>query len=153
MKAVLLWWNALQRREQQLISVLGVVGGIGLFYALIWLPLHQARDSQALAAKTAAEQLVWLKGKMPQLAAAPAGAGGGSLSDKVSQSSQQFQIKVSRMQPKDEQLDLMLDDVPFEQLLRWLQLLQGEHGVRLVQLEVTDTDIPGVVRVRRLVLE
>jgi general secretion pathway protein M len=71
----------------------------------------------------------------------------------VSQTSQQFQIKVSRMQPKDEQLDLMLDDVPFEQLLRWLQLLQGEHGVRLVQLEVTDTDMPGVVRVRRLVLE
>ena len=63
------------------------------------------------------------------------------------------QIKVSRMQPKDEQLDLMLDDVPFEQLLRWLQLLQGEHGVRLVQLEVIDTDMPGVVRVRRLVLE
>ena len=152
MKAVLLWWNGLQRREQQLLSALGVVGGIGLFYVLIWQPLHQARDSQALAAKTAAEQLVWLKGKMPQLAAAPAGAGG-SLSDKVSQSSQQFQIKVSRMQPKDEQLDLMLADVPFEQLLRWLQQLQGEHGVRLVQLEVTDTEDPGVVRVRRLVLE
>ncbi len=153
MKAVLLWWNGLQRREQQLLSVLSVIGGVGLFYALVWAPLHQARDSQALAAVTASEQLVWLKGKMPQLAAAPAGVAGGSLSDKVSQTSQQFQIKVSRMQPKDEQLDLMLDDVPFEQLLRWLQLLQGEHGVRLVQLEVTDTDMPGVVRVRRLVLE
>jgi general secretion pathway protein M len=57
------------------------------------------------------------------------------------------------MQPKDEQLDLMLEDVSFEQLLRWLQLLQTDHGVQLVQLEVSDTDVSGVVRVRRLVLE
>ena len=71
----------------------------------------------------------------------------------MSQTSRQFQINVSRKQPKDEQLDQMLEDVAFEQLLRWLQLLQGEHGVQLVQLEVTDTDVPGVVRVRRLVLE
>lgn len=153
MKAVLLWWNSLQRREQQLLTVLGGVGVVGLLYALIWLPLHQARDSQQLAATTASEQLVWLKGKLPQLAAAPAAGAGGSLNDKVSQTSRQFQINVSRMQPKDEQLDLMLDDVPFTQLLRWLQLLQGEHGVQLVQLEVTDTEVPGVVRVRRLVLE
>ena len=153
MKAVLLWWNSLQRREQQLVSMLGVVGGIGLFYALIWAPLHQTRESQQLAATTASEQLVWLRGKLPQLAAAPATGAGGSLNDKVSQTSRQFQINVSRMQPKDEQLDLMLEDVAFEQLLRWLQLLQGEHGVQLVQLEVTDTDVPGVVRVRRLVLE
>lgn len=153
MKAVLLWWNGLQQREQKLLSILSVVGGIGLFYALVWAPLHQARDSQQLAATTAAQQLVWLQGKMPQLAAAPAVAGGGSLNDKVSQTSRQFQINVSRMQPKDEQLDLMLDDVPFEQLLRWLQVLQTEHGVRLVQLEVSDTDESGVVRVRRLVLE
>jgi general secretion pathway protein M len=153
MKAVLLWWNGLQRREQQLLSALGVVGGIGLFYALIWAPLHQARDSQQLAARAAAEQLVWLKGKMPQLAAAPSAATTGSLSDKVSQTSRQFQINVSRMQPKDEQLDLMLEDVSFEQLLRWLQLLQTDHGVQLVQLEVSDTDVSGVVRVRRLVLE
>lgn len=153
MKAVLLWWNSLQRREQQLLSVLAVVGGIGLFYALIWAPLHQARDSQQLAASTATEQLVWLKGKLPLLTATPGQSSGGSLNDKVAQTSRQFQINVSRMQPKDEQLDLMLDDVPFEQLLRWLQLLQGEHGVHLVQLEVSDTDMPGVVRVRRLLLE
>jgi len=153
MKAVLLWWNGLQRREQQLVTMLGLVGGIGLFYALVWAPLHQAREGQQLAANTATEQLVWLQGKLPQLASAPAANSGGSLNDKVAQTSRQFQINVSRMQPKDDQLDLMLDDVPFAQLLRWLQQLQTEHGVQLVQLEVTDTDVSGVVRVRRLVLE
>lgn len=152
MKAVQLWWQSLQAREQQLVSVAAVVLGIGLFYALIWQPLQQQRASQQLAAQTAQAQLVWLKARLPQLATAPA-ASGGNLNDKVAQSSRQFQIKVSRMQPKNDQLDLMLEDVPFEQLLRWLAHLQTEQGVQLAQLEVSETDSAGVVRVRRLLLE
>lgn len=152
MKELQLWWRGLQKREQQLLSVAAVVCAIGLFYALVWQPLQQNRSSQQLAAQTAEEQLVWLKARLPQLAAAPAGSGG-NLNDKVAQSSRQFDIKVSRMQPKNEQLDLMLEDLPFENLLRWLAHLQAEQGVQLVQLEVSETDNAGVVRVRRLLLE
>ncbi len=152
MKELQLWWRGLQKREQQLLSVAAVVCAIGLFYALVWQPLQQNRNSQQLAAQTAEEQLVWLKARLPQLAATPASSGG-NLNDKVAQSSRQFDIKVSRMQPKNEQLDLMLEDLPFENLLRWLAHLQTEQGVQLAQLEVSETDSAGVVRVRRLLLE
>jgi type II secretory pathway component PulM len=46
-----------------------------------------------------------------------------------------------------------LEDVGFEQLLRWLTELQSKHGVQLLQLDIAASEVPGTVRVRRLVLE
>jgi general secretion pathway protein M len=57
------------------------------------------------------------------------------------------------MQPQNDQLQLSLEDVPFEQLLRWLTELQSKHGVQLLQLDIAVSEVPGTVRVRRLVLE
>ena len=57
------------------------------------------------------------------------------------------------MQPQNDQLQLVLEDVPFEQLLRWLAQLQNNNGVKLVSLDVANTDSSGIVRVRRMVIE
>lgn len=154
MKQFQLWWASLQQREQQLLSAAAVVVAIALFYGLIWQPLHQARLDQQQAAKGAAEQLQWLHSQLPKLsntAASPKAQG--SLTEVVSQTAGRYQVQVSRMQPQNDQLQLSLDDVPFEQLLRWLHELQYQHGVTLVQLDIARAEVPGVVRVRRMVLE
>ncbi len=153
MKALTTWWLSLQPREQQLVKIAGFFLGIGLFYSAIWQPIHQARADSELKAKAAVEQLSWLQSRLPLLAQDSAAASSGSLNDIVAQTAPQFQIKVSRMQPQNEQLQLSLEDVPFEQLLRWLTELQSKHGVQLLQLDIAVSEVPGTVRVRRLVLE
>jgi len=154
MKQLKLWWASLQQREQQLVASAAVVLGIAIFYALIWQPLHQARIDQQLAAKGAAEQLQWLQSQLPKLAE----SGGavkqqGSLTDVVSQTARTYQVQVSRMQPQNDQLQLSVDDLPFDQLLRWLHDLQFQQGVTLVQLDIAQAEVAGQVRVRRMVLE
>jgi len=57
------------------------------------------------------------------------------------------------MQPQNEQLTLVLEDISFEQLLGWLHTLQYQHGVKLVNLDIATADKPGIVRVRRMVVE
>lgn len=153
MKAFTTWWLSLQPREQQLVKIAGVCISIGLFYAAIWQPIHQARSDSEIKAKAAAEQLSWLQSRLPLLTQNSAVASSGSINDIVAQTAPQFKIKVSRMQPQNDQLQLSLEDVPFEQLLRWLTELQTKHGVQLLQLDIAVSEVPGTVRVRRLVLE
>lgn len=154
MKQFQLWWASLQQREQQLLTGAGVVVVIALFYGLIWQPLHQARIDQQLAAKGAAEQLQWLQSQLPKLGnTAVSPKTQGSLTDVVSQTAGRYQVQVSRMQPQNDQLQLSLEDLPFDQLLRWLHELQYQQGVTLVQLNIARSDVPGQVRVRRMVLE
>lgn len=154
MKALLEWWQTLQPREQQLVRWAGVVSVIAVFYFGVWQPLHQYRAERQLAASSAAEQLAWLQTKLPQITSnATVSRGAASLNDVVARSASQFKVTVSRMQPQNEQLQLSIDDLPFETLLRFINHLQSEQGVQLVQLDIATTETPGTVRVRRLVLE
>ena len=154
MKELKIWWASLQAREQRLVGWGAVVLVIGGFYWLIWQPLHQSLGNQQAQAKAAAEQLVWLQTQLPLLSAQNnAMRSSASLNEVVSQTAQSFQIQVSRMQPNNEQLQLTLEDVSFDKLLRWLHELQYQQGIRLVQLDLATADQPGMVRVRRMLIE
>jgi len=152
MTVVLQWWRGLRASEQQMLRVAAVVLALGLFMTLVWQPLHQQLASSEAQAKAASAQLQWLRQQMPFLAGSQV-ATQGSLNDKIAQSSRLFGISISRMQPKNHQLELMLADVRFDQLLRWLHSLQQEQGVVLITLEITEAEQAGMVRVRRLVVE
>tara|TARA_R110002126_G_scaffold43555_23_gene124954 strand:+ start:1706 stop:2176 length:471 start_codon:yes stop_codon:yes gene_type:complete len=149
------WWQSLAAREQRLLTVAAVVVIVGVFYWLIWQPLHQGKISKEAAVNQAQLQLGRLQQALPQLQQAGGSQSrvGGSLAQIVSNSSRTYNIRVSRMQPQNDQLQLVLEDVPFEQLLRWLEQLQSQNGVKLVSLDVADTDSSGIVRVRRMVIE
>lgn len=149
------WWAGLAVREQRLVAIAAAVLAVGALYWLIWQPLQQGYATKQAALSQAQLQLAKLQQALPQLQQAGASQGrvGGSLAQIVSNSSRSYNIRVSRMQPQNEQLQLVLEDVPFEQLLRWLAQLQSTNGVKLVSLDVANTDSSGIVRVRRMVIE
>jgi general secretion pathway protein M len=149
------WWAGLQPREQQLVSGAAVVVLVGMFYWLLWQPLHQANTAQQQKVQSAQRQLSQLQQLMPQLkaAAGTTARSGGSLAQIISTSARSAGVSVSRMQPQNEQLTLVLDDISFNQLLGWLHTLQYQHGVQLINLDVALADKPGIVRVRRMVVE
>ncbi|MDP5135152.1 type II secretion system protein M [Rheinheimera baltica] len=152
---IISWWSGLQQREQQLVAIAAAVVTIGMFYWLIWQPLHQSKVTQQQNVQLAQRQLSQLQQELPQLHAAGSATiqRSGSLSQVVSTSARNFGINVSRMQPQNEQLTLVLDDMRFDQLLGWLHALQYQHGVKLQNLDIATADDPGIVRVRRMVVE
>lgn len=151
----LAWWTGLQQREQRLVAGAAVVVVVGLFYWMLWQPLHQARDAQQQKVQSAQRQLNQLQQLLPQLKAASAttARSGGSVAQIISNSARSSGISVSRMQPQNEQLTLVLEDVSFDKLLGWLHALQYQHGVKLINLDVATAETPGIVRVRRMVVE
>jgi general secretion pathway protein M len=149
------WWTGLQQREQRLVAGAAVVCVIAVFYWMLWQPLHQANAAVQQKVQAAQQQLSELQLLLPQLQAAGSTTtrSGGSLPQIISNSARSAGISVSRMQPQNEQLTLVLEDVSFTQLLGWLHSLQYQHGVNLINLDVAIADKPGIVRVRRMVVE
>lgn len=150
----LVWWNGLARREQQLVLLCLPILLLGVFYWLLWQPLHQAKQRNVVALQQVEQQWQSLQQAKPllQRAAAPTERSG-SLAQIISTSARSFNIRVSRMQPQNEQLQLVLDDVAYDQVLPWLHQLHYQHGVRLQHIDLATTDASGIVRVRRMVIE
>jgi general secretion pathway protein M len=150
MKQLQNWWQSLQKREQQLVLIAGVTLIIAAFYWLLWAPLHQAYQSQQ-------QQLQQVNLLLQQISAFPQVSAEtkmqGSLTDVISSSARSHNIQVSRMQPQNEQMQVMLNDLSFDQLLKWLHELQYQHKISIVQLDLAQADAPGMVRVRRLLVE
>lgn len=149
------WWSGLQQREQRLLIITLGVLGVAAVYWWLFQPLRQAINTQQQTALQLQQQLTQLQRAAPMLRQNKDSniRSGGSLSQIVSNSARDFSIRVTRMQPQNDQLQLVLDDVSFEQLLKWLYQLQYQHGVILVNLDLSKTDNPGIVRVRRMVIE
>ncbi|MDP4530352.1 type II secretion system protein M [Alkalimonas delamerensis] len=149
------WWGGLQPREQSLVLLCAIAIGVFLFYYLIWQPVHQSKARNQQALMQAEQQLDWLHSVLPQLQQAGTGVerSSGSLSQVLTTSARQHGIRVSRMQPQNQQMQLVLDDVAFESLVRWLHALHYQHGLQLVNLDVSAASQPGVVQVRRILVE
>jgi general secretion pathway protein M len=150
MKQLQNWWQSLQKREQQLVLSAAAALVVAAFYWLLWAPLHQSNQTQQ-------QQLQQVRQQLQQVRSFPAVStqtkAQGSLTDIISSSARSHKVQVSRMQPQNEQMQVMLNDISFDQLLIWLHELQYQHHVSIVQLDLAAADAPGMVRVRRLLVE
>ncbi|WP_261373471.1 type II secretion system protein M [Rheinheimera sediminis] len=150
MKQLQSWWQSLQKREQQLMLGAGVTLAVAAFYWLLWAPLHLNYQSQQLQLQQVSQQLLQVS-TFPVVSTQTKVQG--SLTDIISSSARTHNIQVSRMQPQNDQMQVMLNDISFDQLLTWLHALQYQHNVSIVQLDLAVADAPGMVRVRRLLVE
>lgn len=144
------WWRSLQKREQQLVLMAAVTVFVAAFYWLLWAPLHQSYQSQQQQLQQVAIQIQQIR-SFPVVSTQTKSQG--SLTDIISSSARSHNIQVSRMQPQNDQMQVMLNDLSFDQLLKWLHELQYQHNISIVQLDLAQADAPGMVRVRRLLVE
>ena len=75
----------------------------------------------------------------------------GSLPQAVNQTAGRLKIAISRMQPQGDELQVWVDQAPFNDVLSWLQALE-KMGVSILDLDIADANIPGHVKIRRLKL-
>ncbi|MFT5162875.1 MAG: general secretion pathway protein M [Alteromonadaceae bacterium] len=148
------WWESLNEREHKLVMGGGSVVAVGIFFFAIWQPLaNTVTDNQASLIKQ--QNLnVWATDTIAKIKATSASkvSSGGSLSQVVNQSSRRFNIQVTRMNPKDDELQLWLDNIVFNDLLKWLAHLEASEGISIVGIDVNEGTEPGIVNVRRLVI-
>lgn len=146
----------LSGREQRLVIVSGVLVVIAIFYWGIWSPLNTSLERSQNSLKKQQELLVWVQqnaNRAVQLRSTSGSKGtfSGSLPQVVNQSANRMKIAISRMQPQGDELQVWIDQAPFNDLLSWLQSLE-KTGVTILDVDIVEADAPGLVKIRRLKL-
>ncbi|QUN06051.1 type II secretion system protein M [Shewanella yunxiaonensis] len=151
------WWESLAQRERQMVLVMAGIIAISILYWGIWTPISNA-ETQAQAQLNAQQQtLTFVQESAAKIAILKTGGGSrpaltGSLSTVVTQSASAYGLSITRMQPQGKQIQIWMDDVPFDALLSYLGDLVQKQGLSLDNLDVTVGEQPGMVKVRRIQL-
>ncbi len=150
------WFSQLEAREQRVLKIGAMVLVIGLFYGLVWAPLNTSieRNTQLLAQQ---QQLsTWVTQQQAKVLqfrrSGPAKAKlQGSIVQAVNQTARASNIRLTRIQPKNDEVQVWIDEIAFNQLLTWLASLD-KTGIRVLQADITESGGTGNVKVRRLQL-
>jgi general secretion pathway protein M len=151
---LMLGWQRSSPREQRLLLLGFGLGVIMLVYFGVIAPLQQ----RAVVATTrlAAEQklLLWVEERadiITQLRKQGAiNAIQEPLNKVIADSTEQMKIKLIRIQPRDEMLQVWVEAIRFDQLLDWLELLNKQYGITVDALDIERSVQPGFVEVKRL---
>lgn len=150
------WWQQLNIREQRLVAAMSMVIFIFLFYSFIWQPLNEniAKNTKKLARQQSL--LTWVSSETQRYNLAK-GSGGstqnkGSISSIVNRTAGANGISITRMQPQGENLQVWIDNIAFDQLLQWLAQLANNEDIIVGAIDLSQSEQPGQVRVKRLQL-
>ena len=156
MKALLDKFRALTEREQQLVILSGVFIVVALFYWGIWSPLTTSIEQQRQLLDNQQSLLTWVNdsaARAQQLRRSTTGNNSfsGSLPQAVNRTTNQHNIAISRMQPQGDELQVWVDQAPFNDVLAWLQTME-KMGIVILQADIAEADVEGHIKIRRLQL-
>ena len=152
------WFNGLQQREQQLVVAMALVVLVGILYWGLWQPLSERLERARAGVQAQQRLLAWVEKNADEVIRLRAKGGQnrtvsrGSLNQIANQTAGRFQLVLTRLQPQGERLQIWIDKAEFTQLLKWLGMLQRDHGIRIDSVDLAADDQRGFVNVRRLVL-
>lgn len=146
-------WQQLSLRDRTLLIVLGVALAFYLLYQVIWRPLATANANLRLQNAAAAQSLA----TVTQLAAeygelkrnsAQNQSQGQNLAQVVDQTVAANNLHMSRFQPgSNGDVQVRLDNAPFDQVVRWLNQLEATHAVSIKEMAVAPGSGSGLVNV------
>lgn len=155
LQQVLERYQQLNEREKPLVLSGLILVILALFYVVIWQPLNDNLQAAQKGVAAQQETLNWLQQNIARVKLAQSGNTSnkfrGSLTQLVSSTSSRNNLKVARLQPSNNSLQVWLEDAPFNDLLSWLNGLQAQ-GVVIENLDLAAANAPGMVKVRRLQL-
>ncbi|NUY57085.1 MULTISPECIES: type II secretion system protein GspM [Salinivibrio] len=155
-------WQAISVREQRLLLIAGGVLVVSLLYWGVIAPLQTQAEKANTALASEQRLLRDVQQKRTQIMQLRAQSGSGHqasasrtqpLNQVIAASAGEFNLTITRLQPGEDSVQLGIEPLPFNQLLRWLDQLASVHGIRVVRLSTEATETAGKVKVNRLQLE
>ncbi len=138
-------------REQNALKVLGIFLSLLLILMLVIMPLHRFNSGAIADYRAQRDTLQWMQDNR---AAIGSGAlkqrePGASLLSIANQSARNFGLAFKRYEPNANQgLNLWLEQVPFNQVVKWLAALEHDYGIVAVEFTASRRDEAGIVDVR-----
>ncbi|MFT2092231.1 type II secretion system protein GspM [Paraglaciecola sp. 2405UD69-4] len=149
-------YQQLNEREKRLVLISAVFVLVAIFYWGIWSPLNTSIAKGQAAVTSQKSLLAWVQknaNRAVQLRSSSGRTSGfsGSLPQAVNQAANRMKIVISRMQPQSNEIQVWVDQAPFNDVLSWLQSLE-KMGIIILDIDIAESDLPGQVKIRRLKL-
>jgi general secretion pathway protein M len=149
------WWQQLNLREKKLVLAMASLVIVFIFYSLVWQPLNNNISKTEKKIARQQQLLSWVQENTQRFQQAKSSVGKqatGSLSSIVNRTASSKNISITRMQPQGDNIQVWIDEISFNELLQWLEQLSTKEGLRVTNIDLSDADQSGIVRVRRLQL-
>jgi general secretion pathway protein M len=153
MPAQKLWayYETAAPREQNIVKALGVFVGAMLILLLIVLPLHHFNANAIADYREQRDTLQWMQNNRAAVGndTRKQREPGSSLFTLANQGARNFGLAFKRYEPNANQgLNLWLEQVPFNQVVKWLDALERDYGIVAVEITASRRDEAGMVDVR-----
>lgn len=138
-------------REQLALRVLGSFLLVLLLAFAVVLPLHHFNADAIAAYRTQQETLAWMQGNRAAIGKGGVAARkpGDSVLSLANQSARNLGLSFKRYEPNGERgVNLWLEQVPFDQVVRWLEAMEHDYGVIAVDFSASRRTEVGLVDVR-----
>jgi general secretion pathway protein M len=145
------WYRQLPLKEQILLAIAGALVGIYLIMAVIWQPLSDSRKKLHQRNQVNQETLVEVKSLVAQYLQAKENGNdveSVSLPQLIDQTIREQQLSMTRFQPGSRgDASVRLENMPFDNVLRWLGDLEIKHKLNLKDVSITPGKSVGLVNV------
>ena len=143
------WFNAQTPRDQIALIALAAAVVIYGVVAFALVPASEARSQMVANNKAATAQLARVEAKVSQVVDLRANGESGqnqNLSSTLSAAAQNAGLTVKRLQPNSRgEVQVRFESVEFDALLQWLQTIEGNEGLRIIDASVSDAGRSGGV--------
>jgi general secretion pathway protein M len=150
------WWENATGREQMLSMVSAVVIFIALIYFSLWQPLVNNLASSEASLKNAQQTLQWVEVNANKVIASGLSSNDAikkqNLSQLISSTAKRNNIDLARIQDRNGVVDISVNQVEFNQFVEWMAGLQNQNQVQIINADLSQDKVPGLIKVNRLSL-
>ncbi len=151
------YWEGISTREQHIVIAVSAVFSLTLFYLIFISPLITRAQEANQQLNNEQELSVWVAAKSGQLEILRETASGGvnlslPINQVVTASARRFGLVIERLQPQQSDLQVWLKPLSFETLVKWLENIETSAGISVKFIELTGSEQPGMVEIKRLQL-
>ena len=138
-------------REKGMLLAAAVFLFCAVYYVLIWQPLSERIEQQETMVQLVAMN-ARLKSTAPDIIAARKSGTTtqAQVSRVISDSASAHSVVIKRIAERGENIQVWIEPVVFNDLLKWLNALDEKYALRVTQIDVSAAEKPGMVNVLRL---
>jgi len=152
------WFLSLTQRERILVQAATSVVAIFIVYLLIFEPISSTYEQNKKNVASSMETLQWMRTAAEEVKKLSAGGtvkagskGKQFILSTVDRSAKSAGLAsvMKRVQPEsDTGVRVWFENAPFDELIKWLSIIESNHGLSVNEINIEKTESTGLVNVR-----
>ena len=139
------WYAAKSPTDRLIIKILSGLIAATIVYVAVWKPLsdyNQEQQARHVTELALSEWIILNQASLQQSAKLPtSGNSAPALIPSITSAANQNRLKLERLHPEsDGGVSISLQDQQFDQVLKWLTLLESKQGLRVERLSIDRGD-------------